>query len=82
MKSQPYSHTYCHTSQAKAQTKTWQRVCLSKRIKDSETHERQKWQQLTAVLRNGGFIASYDSLVLKQTLLFRINICGKIVNFF
>jgi len=31
----------------------------------------------TAVWRNGGFSASYDSFVGKQTLVLRINICGK-----
>ena len=34
-------------------------------------------QQLTAVWRNGGFSASYDSFVVKQTVVLRINICGK-----
>ncbi len=29
MKSQPYSHTHCQAAQANAQTKAWQRVCLS-----------------------------------------------------
>jgi len=33
-------------------------------------------QHLTAVWRNGGFSASYDSLVVKQTVVLRINICG------
>jgi hypothetical protein len=34
-------------------------------------------QHLTAVWRNGGFSASYDSFVGKQTLVLRINICGE-----
>jgi hypothetical protein len=29
MNSQPNSHTHCQAAQAKAQTKAWQRVCLS-----------------------------------------------------
>ncbi len=29
MKSQPNSHTHCQAAQANAQTKAWQRVCLS-----------------------------------------------------
>ena len=33
-------------------------------------------QHLTAVWRNGGFSASYDSLVVKQKVVLRINICG------
>jgi len=34
-------------------------------------------QLVTAVWRNGGFSASYDSFVVKQTVVLRINICGK-----
>jgi len=37
----------------------------------------QERQHLTAVWRNGGFSASYDSFVGKQTLVLRINICGE-----
>jgi len=32
---------------------------------------------LTAVWRNGGFSASYDIFVGKQTVALRINICGE-----
>ena len=31
MNSQPNSHTHCQAAQANAQTKAWQRVCLSNR---------------------------------------------------
>ena len=31
----------------------------------------------TAVWRNGGFSASYDSFVVAQTFVLRKNICGK-----
>jgi len=72
-----HSHTHCQVAQADPQTKTWQRVCLSSRTKDSETRDRQEGQQLTAVWRNGGFSASYDSFVVKQTAVLRINICGE-----
>jgi hypothetical protein len=34
-------------------------------------------QPVTAVWRNGGFSASYDSFVVKQTAVIRINICGE-----
>ncbi len=49
MTNQPtlHSHTHCQVAQADPQTKTWQRVCLSNRNKDSETHDRQEGQQLT-----------------------------------
>ena len=46
-------------------------------IKMVVTHDRQERQPITAVWRNGGFSASYDSLVGKQTLVLRINICGE-----
>ena len=38
---------------------------------------RKEHQHLTAVWRNGGFSASYDSFVGQQTVVLRINICGK-----
>jgi hypothetical protein len=46
-------------------------------IKMVVTHDRQERQPITAVWRNGGFSASYDSFVVKQTVVLRINICGK-----
>jgi len=49
-----HSHTHCQVAPANAQTKTWQRVCLSNRTKDSETYNRQEGQQLTAVWQYGG----------------------------
>jgi hypothetical protein len=62
------SHTHCQVAQADPQAKTWQRVCLSNRTKDSETQDRQEGQQLTAVWLNGGISASYDSFVVQQTV--------------
>jgi hypothetical protein len=66
------SHTHLQATQANAQTKACKRVCLPHR-----TTDRQEGQQLTAVWRNGGFSASNDSFVGKQTLVLRINICGE-----
>ena len=37
----------------------------------------QERQPVTAVWRNGGFSASYDSFVVAQTFVLRMNICGK-----
>ena len=37
---------------------------------------RTEHQPVTAVWRNGGFSASYDSFVGQQTVVLRINICG------
>jgi hypothetical protein len=36
-----------------------------------------KYERTTAVWRNGGCSASYDSFVVKQTVVLRINICGE-----
>ena len=43
-----HSHTHCQVAQADPQAKTWQRVCLSNRTINSENHDRQEGQQLTA----------------------------------
>ena len=45
-------------------------------IKMVVTHDRQERQPITAVWRNGGCSASYDSFVVQQTVVLRINICG------
>ena len=39
--------------------------------------ESQERQHLTAVWRNGGLSASYDSFVGEQTVVLRINFCAK-----
>jgi len=44
-------------------------------IKIDVTHDREERQPITAVWRNGGFSASYDSFVVAQTVVLRINIC-------
>ena len=36
---------------------------------------------ITAPTKNWRFSASYDSFVVKQTVVLRMNICGKIANF-
>lgn len=54
----------CQVAQANAQTKTWQRVCLSHRTTDRQSTRKTEGQQLTAVWRNGGFSNSYESFVV------------------
>ena len=108
MNCQPNSHTHCQAAQANAQTKAWQRVCLShpdkielkkpslpsenkkyataqtdttrtvKRTIDNGLQGRTKEHQLpTAVWRNGGCSASYDSLVVGSSAVLRLNFCAK-----
>ena len=50
------SHTHCQVAPANAQTKTWQRVCPSHRTSDRQSTRKTEGQQLTAVLRNAGFV--------------------------
>ena len=71
------SHTHCQVAPADTQAKTWQRVCLSHRTTDRQSTPKTEGQQLTAVWRNGGFSASYDSFVVQQTVVLRIKICGE-----
>ena len=42
------------------------------------THDRQERQPITAVWRNGGCSASYDSFVVGSSAVLRLNICAKI----
>lgn len=44
--------------------------------------DRKKGQQITAPTKNWRFGASYDSLVVQQTFVLRMNICGKNRHFF
>ena len=108
MNSQPNSHTHCQAAQANAQTKAWQRVCLShpdkiELKKSSLPSENKKYataqadttktmkrsvdnglqgrrtelQPVTAVWRNGGCSASYDSFVEGSSAVLRLNFSAK-----
>ena len=46
-------------------------------IKMFVTHDRQERQPITAPTRNWRFSASYDSFVVQQTFVLRMNISGK-----
>ncbi len=46
-------------------------------IKMVVTHDRQKRQPITAVWRNGGCSASYDSFVVGSSAVLRMNFCAK-----
>ena len=72
-----HSHTHCQVAPADTQAKTWQRVCLSHRTTDRQSGRKTEGQQLTAVWRNGGFSASYDSFVVGSSAVLRLNFCAK-----
>ena len=40
-------------------------------------HDRKEEQLVTAVWRNGGFSASYDSFVVGSSAVLRLNFCAK-----
>ena len=46
-------------------------------IKMVATHDRQERQPITAPTINWRFSASFDSFVVEQTFVLRMNICGK-----
>ena len=72
-----HSHTHCQVAPAVTKAKTWQRVCLSDRTTDRQSGRKTEGQQLTAVLRNGGCSASYDSFVVGSSAVLRLNFCAK-----
>ena len=75
--SQPNSHTHCQVAQADTQAKTWQRVWLFQRTTDSHSTRKTEGQHPTAVWRNGGFSASYDSFTVGSSAVLRLNFCAK-----
>jgi hypothetical protein len=46
-------------------------------IKMVVTHDRKERQPITAPTKNWRFSASYDSFVVQQKFVLRMNICGK-----
>jgi hypothetical protein len=44
---------------------------------DRQQHERKNNEHLTAPTKNWRFSASFDSFVVVQTFVLRMNICGK-----
>ena len=71
------SHTHCQAAQADTQAKTWQRVCLFLRTTDRQATRKTEGQPITAVWRNGGFGASYESFVVGSNTVLRLNFCAK-----
>ena len=71
------SHTHCQVAPADPQAKTWQRVCLSQPTTDRQSGRKKNTERTTAVWRNGGFSASYDSFVVGSSAVLRLNFCAK-----
>jgi hypothetical protein len=71
------SHTHCQVAPADTQAKTWQRVWPFQRTMDRQATRKTEGQHPTAVWRNGGCSASYDSFVVGSSAVLRLNFCAK-----
>ena len=71
------SHTHCQVALADPKAKTWQRVCLFQRTTDRKSRRKKNTERTTAVWRNGGCSASYDSFVVGSSAVLRLNFCAK-----
>ena len=69
-------HTYLQATQSDTQTKAYKKVCLPNRT-DRPSKTEKNNEHLTAPTKNWRLSASYDSFVVKQTFVLRMNICGK-----
>ncbi len=65
------------TPDTQAKQKSTRQMTQTDNIKMVGTHDRQERQPITAPTRNWRFSASYDSFVVQQTFVLRMNICGK-----
>ena len=71
------SHTHYQVTQANTQSKTWQRVCLFQPASNRQTGRDKNTESTTAVWRNGGCSASYDSFAVGSSAVLRFNFCAK-----
>jgi hypothetical protein len=65
------------TPDTQARQKSTRQMTQTDDIKMVVTHDRQERQPITAPTRNWRFSASYDSFVVNQTFVLRMNICGE-----
>ncbi len=71
------SHTHYQIAPAETQAKTWQRVYLFQRTTDRQSRRKKNTERTTAVWRNAGCSASYDSFVVGSSAVLRLNFCTK-----
>ena len=65
------------TPDTQARQKSTRQMTVTDDIKMVVTHDRQERQPITAVWRNGGCSASYDSFVVGSSAVLRLNFCAK-----
>jgi len=70
------SHTHLQATQSQAPTKACKRVCLPNRTTDRPTYDRREQRRHNIGLAKWRVTCFYDSLVVKQTLVFQMNFCA------
>jgi hypothetical protein len=69
------SHTHLHATQSQAPTKACKRVCLPVRTTDRPTDDREEQRRHNIGLAKLRVTCLYDIFVVKQTLVFQMNLC-------
>jgi hypothetical protein len=75
--SKPNRYTHCQVAQTDTQAKTCQKVYLFIPATDRQSVRRKNTERTTAVGRNSGCSASYDSFVVGSSSALRLNFCAK-----
>ncbi len=77
-KANTQAHTFASHTQPTHRPKLAKVYAFCQRSTDRQPKRPKKGQQITAPTKNWRFSASYDSLVVQQTFVLRMNICGEI----
>ena len=75
-----FGSTFAFFANAKAKQKNTKELPSQRTTTDTmagQQHDRKNNEHLTAPTKNWRFSASYDSFVVNQTFVLRMNICGK-----
>ena len=73
----PFPSKIFKNANPQTDTKTFGQLVAKPNKDKGFIHGRQERQPVTAVLRNGGCSASYDSFVVGSSAVLRLNICAK-----
>ncbi len=73
----PFPSKNFKTADPQPDTKTFGQSVAKLNKDKGFSHERQERQPVTAVWRNGGFSASYDSFVVGSSAVLRLSVCAK-----
>jgi hypothetical protein len=73
----PFSSKNFKNANPQSDTKTFGQLVAKLNKDKGFSHGQQERQPVTAVWRNGGFSASYDSFVVGSSAVLRLNFCAK-----